>query len=213
MMSVTSAEKELKELKKQQKAIEKKIKQLDGTADIAKGMAKWEKISNVKSACEKLIKEAKLGRDFDSLLKLHNWPEYFIYQHPGKKTLKTSDINAEWVQYFIGNIPHDPRDIGQAERLGTAQQKGEAGLQTLRETADKTKKRIWKTATKKQADLEFLLKNKVQIFKKLKALKKTDDADKSSKSPATAKFNVPTEIIKKKVASKKKVSKKVATRK
>lgn len=207
-MPVTSAEKELKELKKQQKAIEKKIKQLDGTSTIEKGMAKWEKISNVKSACEKLIKEAKLGRDFDSLLKLHKWPDYFIYQHPSKKQLKTADINADWVQFFIGNIPHDPKNRGQMERFGTMVVEGEAGLKMLRDTAAKTRMGTWKRAKKRQERVESLLKSlgtkTKQEREKIGAQGQPSDAQKSLQALGTSK---------KKVATNKKVSKKVATRK
>ena len=214
-MSVTDVEKELKDLRKRQKAIEKKIKQLDGTSIIEKGMAKWEKISNVKYACEKLIRDAKLGSDFNSLLKLHKWPNYYIYQHPLKKQLKTDDINEEWVQYFIGNIPHDPKDTGKMDRYGSWQEKGEKGLTILRETAAKTRMGAWKRAKKKQQQVENLFKygKTKQEREKIGPQGQLSDAQKSLQALATTGLPVPTEIINKKVATKKKVSKKVATRK
>ena len=206
MMSVTGVDKELKDLRKRQKEIEKKIKQLDGTSTIEKGMAKWEKISNVKSACEKLIKEAKLGNDFNSLLKLHKWPDYYIYQHPAKKQMKTADINADWVQFFIGNIPHDPRNRARMETLGNIVVEGEAGLKLLRETAAKTRMGSWKRAKKKQQQVEDLFKygKTKQEREKVGAQGQPSDAQNSLQALGTSK---------KKVATKKKVSKKVATRK
>ena len=206
-MSVTSAEKELKELKKQQKAIEKKIKELDGTATIEKGMAKWEKISNVKSACEKLIKDAKLGNDFNSLLKLHKWPDYYIYQHPIKKTRKTADINEGWVQYFIGNIPHDPKDTDKMDRYGSWQVKGEEGLQLLRDTALASRKRTWTNAIRKQKRIERLMKSLGTKTEK----EQEKVGPQGQLSPALS--DIQKRTTKKKVATKKKVSKKVATRK
>ena len=90
--------------------------------------------------------------------------------------------------------------------LGNIVVEGEAGLKLLRETAAKTRMGSWKRAKKKQQQVEDLFKygKTKQEREKVGAQGQPSDAQNSLQALGTSK---------KKVATKKKVSKKVATRK
>jgi hypothetical protein len=93
---------ELKELQKEKRELKTRERELRENLKIEKDIQKWQKIMDVRSACRKLIKDAGLGM---SLTKLDKYPDYYIYQHPLDKKLKTADRNAEWVKKYVGEIP------------------------------------------------------------------------------------------------------------
>jgi len=108
-------------LRKQKREIAKQEKELREGIKLQSDMGKWQKIMDVRSACKKLIADANIGAM--SLTKLEKFPEYIVYQHPVKKSLKTSDRNEEWVKRYLGEIPMDEKGgmVGdEDDLLGTA---------------------------------------------------------------------------------------------
>ena len=96
---------QLKELKANQRKLKKKEKELKENLKVEKDILKWQKIMDVRSACNKLIQDAELGMRM-TLTKLDKYPEYYVYQHPVHKKLKTADRNEEWVRKYIGEVEH-----------------------------------------------------------------------------------------------------------
>ena len=128
---------ELDELRKKKRDLAKREKQIKAEQKLEKDIEKWQRIMDVKSACEKLIKDADIGMKMN-LKKLDSFPDYYIYQHPVNKKLKTADRNALWVKQYLDETPMDERG-------------GMQGVEAdLIATARKTRLSAWKRAVNKK---------------------------------------------------------------
>jgi hypothetical protein len=128
---------ELKELQKEKREMMKREKVLRQHLKVEQDIGKWKQIMDVRSACEKIIKDANLGMSM-SLEKLSKYPDYFIYQHPVDKKLKTTDRNANWVKEYLGEIPMSGKG-------------GITGVEAdLLDTARKSTMSAWVRMTKKK---------------------------------------------------------------
>ena len=128
---------ELVELRQKKRDIVKRVKQLKLEVRLENDIEKWQKIMDAKSTCEKVITDANLGMRM-SLSKLDKFPEYYVYQHPVKRKLKTANRNAEWVQQYLGAIPYGATG-------------GITGDEAdLLAAAKKTRLSAWKRAVKKK---------------------------------------------------------------
>ena len=138
---------ELKELQKEKREMKKREKESKEHLKVEKDIQKWQKIMDVRSACKKVIKDANLGMSM-SLSKLDKYPDYYIYQHPVNKRLKTADRNEEWVQQYLGKIP-------------MGEQGGISGDEAdLIATARKSTVTAWKRMTKKKKTVKKFMSGK-----------------------------------------------------
>lgn len=129
--------KELKEVRQKKRDLNKREKQLKQEAKLEKDIEKWQKIMDAKTTCERVIADANLGMRM-SLTKLDNFPDYYVYQHPVNKKLKTADRQQRWVKEYLGEAP-----------MGS--QGGMTGVEAdLLATARKTRLTAWKRALKKK---------------------------------------------------------------
>ena len=105
---------------------------------------------DLKSACNKLIEDANLGMKM-SLTKIDLFPDYYVYQHPTKKKLKTDNRDEDWVKMYIGEMPMDKTYGGatgkEVDLLATARKTRLAAWK--RALSKKTKKKITTAAAKR----------------------------------------------------------------
>jgi len=136
---------ELKEIQKKRRELKKREKDLKEHLKVEKDIKKWQKIMDVRAACNKVIRDANLGMSL-TLSKLEKYPDYYVYQHPVLKKLKTSDINKDWVQKYLNNT--DPRG-------------GTGGVEAdLIATAVKSRVSAWKRMNKKKKQVKKFLSGK-----------------------------------------------------
>jgi hypothetical protein len=109
MATNPSVNDKLKKISKDRRALKKREKELklelklEGV--LKKDLVKWKKIMALRDACNKLIKDADLRINMN-MKKLDKYPEYYEYQHPTKKTLKTNNRQEEWVRFYCGDEPN-----------------------------------------------------------------------------------------------------------
>ena len=127
---------ELKELRKAKRALVKREKELKAEDTLEKSIGKWQTIMDVKDACQQVINKADLGISMN-LQKLSKFPTFYIYQHPIKKSLKTSNRQAEWVKIYLGEIKTEAGGMGGV-------------LEDLTTTARKSTLATWAKANKKK---------------------------------------------------------------
>lgn len=131
-----SVNEELKKVRSQKRALVKREKVLKAEQTLEKDIGKWQKIMDAKSACHKILKDADLGLRM-SLAMLEKFPDYYVYQHPVNKKLKTANRNEEWVKHYIG-VERSPKG-------------GLSGVEAdLIDTARKSRLSAWKRATKRK---------------------------------------------------------------
>jgi len=129
---------QLKKLRKARSELKKKEKELKFELAIESNIGKWKKIMDVRTACKKIVEDADLGMNM-SLTKLELFPDYYVYQHPTKKKLKTDNRDEDWVKMYIGEMPMD------------ATYGGATGEEIdLIATARKTRLNAWKRALSKK---------------------------------------------------------------
>ena len=87
-----SVNEELKKVRSQKRALVKREKVLKAEQTLEKDIGKWQKIMDAKSACHKILKDANLGLRM-SLAMLEKFPDYYVYQHPLNRKLKTANRN------------------------------------------------------------------------------------------------------------------------
>ena len=132
----TKLSEQLKDVKEKQRSLKKKEKELKEHIAVEKDIVKWQKIMDLRADCVQLVLKADLGISM-SLTKLDKYPDYYIYQHPVKKHLKTANRQAEWVKQYVGEVS-----------LGN--QGGVTGdLEDLITTARKSTIAAWKRMNKK----------------------------------------------------------------
>jgi len=128
--------KKLSDVRKEMRLLKKQESSIREQRDLEKDMSGWQTIMDVRSACEKLVREAKIGKRY-TLSKIAKHPTFYIYQHPHKRELRSSNINADWVQKYIGNKSPGPG----GGRTGS--------IEDLLETARVSTLRTWKRLNKK----------------------------------------------------------------
>jgi len=97
---------ELAQLRKQKRELVKREKELIVERKLEKNIGKWKVIMDARTKMEEIIDSTDFGRRM-GLHEIAKFPTFYIYQHPINKKLKTSNINAKWVQQYLGNIPPD----------------------------------------------------------------------------------------------------------
>ena len=135
---------ELKDLQKKRRELAKREKELKAQTKIEKDIGKWQKIMDARSACLKILSDADLGMRM-TLTRLEKFPDYYVYQHPVNKKLKTSNRNEEWVLHYIGE---------QRSAKGGMSGNIEDLMNTARESRYKTWKRL-NNKTKKRTPVPF----------------------------------------------------------
>jgi len=129
--------KELREIRKEQKILEKRTKELTQEKSLETDMKRWQEIMTVKAALQGVVLNSGLPKRM-TLQKIADYPDFYIYQHPTKKSLRSSNRNDEWVRKYCGDIP-----------MGAAG--GSQGTEAdLIETARTSTMRTWKRLNKKQ---------------------------------------------------------------
>ena len=128
---------ELKKVRKSKRDLANREKALKAERALEKDIEKWQRIMDAKAACNKIIKEYNIGNRM-TLTRLDNFPDYYIYQHPVHKKLKTSDRNVAWVRQYLAEIP-----MGSAEGSLTGVEEDLTG------TARKSRLAAWKRINKK----------------------------------------------------------------
>lgn len=103
LQAIEDKEKERqKEHKKALRKLEKEKKKVMEAATVAEEMKDWSDIDAVREQCEEIIKNSNIPAHLKSLKALHEFPKgNYKYQHPVKRSLKTSNIDEEWVKNFI----------------------------------------------------------------------------------------------------------------
>lgn len=134
----------LKDLRKKKRELKTKERELKAEQALERNMDKWKKIIDVQQECRAILAKADLGMRM-TLTKLDRFPDYYIYQHPVNKKLKTANRKELWVQQYLGEKP-----IG--ERGGLT------GVEAdLLATARKTRISAWKRANAKKKRVEKVL--------------------------------------------------------
>jgi len=109
MATNLSVNDKLKKISKDRRALKKREKELKLELKLEqlleKDMVKWKKVMALKDAVNKLISDADL-RIKMNMKKLDKYPEYYEYQHPTKKTLKTNNRQEQWVRFYCGDEPN-----------------------------------------------------------------------------------------------------------
>lgn len=134
----------LKDLRKKKRELKTKERELKAEQALERNMDKWKKIIDVQQECRAILAKADLGMRM-TLTKLDKFPDYYIYQHPGKKKLKTANRKELWVQQFLGEKP-------------MGKEGGTMGVEAdLLATARKTRIAAWKRANAQKKRVEKIL--------------------------------------------------------
>lgn len=151
MALINSVDDELKELRKQKREILKQEKALKREKTLETKMDDWQKIVETREACKKIFRAAKLGNRM-TLSKLDSFPNYYTYQHPFNKKLKTDNRDEYWVLEYIGEKPMGPTGGVQGDEAD------------LIATARKSRLAAWTRANKKQKRISRVLAKSSKIM-------------------------------------------------
>lgn len=172
MATNLSVNDKLKKISKDKRALKKREKELKLELKLEKlldkDMVKWKKIMALRDACNKLIKDADLRINMN-MKKLDKYPEYYEYQHPSYRYLKTNNRQEEWVRIYCGEIiPHPGGAQGVEEDLLS--------------TAKKTRLAVLKREMRKKSKRAKLISelSKVGEFKKMPSAVADAVAEKKS---------------------------------
>lgn len=119
---------EIKQLRKQQRDIEKEIKRIQATAKIMDKIETWQSLSKLKDEFESKLKNYRGW----NLSRLDKMIPFYEYQHPTQSNLKSNDENDDWVQDFL-------KHGGKIETL----------QKTAKSTWESTLNRVLKKSTRK----------------------------------------------------------------
>ena len=96
---------EIEELRKKKreaiKEFDKRIKAKKMSARHGQIENTWKKLEDIKKMVSQALKDSGLSGAYDLKKIATKVPDYYIYQHPTKKILKTNDKQAQWVVDFL----------------------------------------------------------------------------------------------------------------